>query len=381
MIYCTRCLVPGSKPYVSFDDEGVCAACRAHERKNDVLAGIDWDDRRRQFDEVVAEAKARKAPYYDVVIPVAGGKDSISQVARVLPHDVRILAVHVDYGIKTEIGIQNLACIPRMGANLSIYRPQEPLHTRLIELGFVDFGDPDLLSHTLLHAYPLHMALRFEVPLVVLGENSAAEYGGAADIAASTEITRAWFETFAANAGHDARFVSKEYGIPFEDLVLYDFPDELPESATRATFLSHYFHWDSETNLEIAKGYGFQALDHPGEGTFRNYVGIDEKINRIHQYMKLLKFGYGRATDHACEDIRNGRLSREEAKELVRAHELVPLSEYYADDFCRWLGMSRTDFDATLEHWRNREIWQRDASGAWVIPGYLEDETAVEGAR
>ena len=132
MTYCTRCLIPASKPHASFDAEGVCSACRAHERKNDVLAGIDWEDRRRQFDDVVAAAKARNAPFYDVVVPVSGGKDSISQVARVLPYDLRILAVNVDYGIKTEIGQHNLACIPRMGANLTIYRPQEPLHTRLV---------------------------------------------------------------------------------------------------------------------------------------------------------------------------------------------------------------------------------------------------------
>jgi hypothetical protein len=109
------------------------------------------------------------------------------------------------------------------------------------------------------------------------------------------------------------------------------------------------------------------------EGTYRNYVGIDEKINRIHQYLKVLKFGYGRATDHACEDIRNGRLSREEAKLLVREHDLKELSRYYVDDFIEFIDMSREDFDAALERFRNADIWARDSHGRWFIRGFLEE--------
>jgi N-acetyl sugar amidotransferase len=375
MRYCRRCLIPDTKPHVVFDADGVCNACHAHERKNDALAGVDWAEREQKFTELVEQARARRAPFYDVLVPVSGGKDSITQVARLLPYDLRILAVNVDYGVKTEIGRDNLACVPRMGASLVTYRPEEQLHTRLIRIGLEDFGDPDLLSHTLLHAYPLHVALRFDVPLVLLGENSAAEYGGDGSIAAETDMSRAWFDKFAANNGHDARYVSERYGIPFERLRLYDYPDDLGASGTRATFCSHYFHWDSERHLEIARGYGFEALDAPAEGTYRNYVGIDERINRIHQYLKVLKFGYGRATDHACEDIRNGRLSRDKAKELVRRHDLDPLSDAATAEVIDWLGYDRDDFFAVIDRHRNTDIWQRDATGAWHIPDHLEDVT------
>ena len=374
MRYCARCLIPDTKPHASFDDDGVCSACRAHELKNDIQAGIDWEARRAEFDALIEQTKTRQAPFYDVLVPVSGGKDSITQVARLLGHGLRILAVNVDYGIKTEIGHWNLSRIPAMGANLATYRPEEQLHTRLIRIGLEDYGDPDLLSHTLLHAYPLHVALRFEVPLVMLGENSAAEYGGAAEIAAETRMSRAWFTKFAANAGHDARHVSERYGIPMERLWMYDYPDELAQSGTVATFMSHYFHWDSETHLEIAAEHGFRALDEPGEGTYRNYVGIDERINRIHQYLKVLKFGYGRATDHACEDIRNGRLERDEAKELVREHDLTPLGEDFKQPFREWLGYSPEQLDEILERSRNRDIWAMDESGAWTIPHHLEDQ-------
>ena len=101
-------------------------------------------------------------------------------------------------------------------------------------------------------------------------------------------------------------------------------------------------------------------------------MGIDEKINRIHQYLKVLKFGYGRATDHACEDIRNGRISREEAKKLVRKHDLESVSEEYTADVAEYLGYKLSEFNRLLEKFRNIQIWKRKPSGEWYIPRHLE---------
>jgi len=373
MHYCARCLMPDTKPYLTFDDEGVCGACRAHEQKTGALAGIDWAARAARFEELVEEARAVRAPYFDALVPVSGGKDSITQVHRLLGRGLRILAVNVDYGIKTGIGEENLARIPEMGATLFTVRPELALHKRLIRIGFLDYGDPDLLSHTLLHAAPLHVAMAFDVPLVLLGENSAFEYGGDADLAALNQVNRAWFSRYAANAGRDARFVSERYAIPMSALALYDFPDEVVGSGTRTVFSSYYFPWDSEEHFRIAQGYGFKALDAPREGTYRTYVGIDEKINRIHQYFKVLKFGYGRATDHACEDLRAGRLTRSAAKELVKRYDLEPLSEEYVQDFCAFAEITAQQFQAVMEANRNPAVWSRGADGAWSIPGHLED--------
>lgn len=373
MRYCTRCLLPDTKPYISFDADGVCGACRAHELKNTAEKGIDWGARAREFDALLEKTAARRAPLFDVLVPVSGGKDSISQVHRVAGRSLRILALNVDYGIKTDIGRRNLACIPRMGASLMVHTPAQPLHRRLIRLGFEEYGDPDLLSHTMLHAYPLRIAVRLEIPLLLHGENSAFEYSGEAGEPSGHRLTRSWFEKYAANAGNTPRVISRKHAIPYEELVSYDYPDEFERSSTLAVFCSHYFHWDSETNLAIARRYGFESLPRPAEGTYRNYVGIDERvIHRVHQYFKVLKFGYGRATDHACEDIRNGRLSRAAAKELVREHDLADVSEEIAAAFCAHLDIARERFDAITDKYRNREIWKRSASGRWEIPGHLE---------
>lgn len=363
--------MPSTKPYIRFNHDGICDACEAHEKKMGVIDGIDWSAREKEFERFVLSAKSKDAPLYDALVPVSGGKDSITQVHRLLKYDLRILAVNVDYGIKTEIGRKNLGCIPDMGAHLIIFKPEQKLHKKLIRKGLEDFGDPDLLSHTLLHAYPLHIALGLKIPLVVLGENSAFEYGGDKDIAENMFMTQKWFLKYAANNGRDAKFISTKYNIPYQLLKTYDYPDEIENSSTKAVFLSYFFKWDSEEHFKIAKQYGFQELDQPREGTYRAYVGIDEKINRVHQYLKVLKFGYGRATDHACEDIRNKRINRNEAIKLVKKHDLEGLSAYYVDDFCTYLEYSQKDFFNTIERYRNLNIWKLSDAGHWEIPGHL----------
>lgn len=373
MKYCKKCIMPDTKPYITFNSSGVCSACLAHESKQKSTAGIDWNARKDEFEAIIQKTLKQKAPNYDVVVPVSGGKDSITQVHRALQYGMRVLAVNVDYGIKTEVGMHNLNLVAEMGANLLIYRPEQRLHKRLIKIGFEDFGDPDLLSHTLLHAYPLWAALKFEVPLVLLGEDSSFEYSGEKGSGGKKHITREWFSRYAANSGYDAKFVAKNYGIPFESLRFYDFPDGFEKSSIIAVFMSHYFYWDSEEHLRIAKKYGFKTLDRNREGTYRNYVGIDEKINRIHQYMKVLKFGYGRATDHACEDIRNGRITRNKAKELVRQYDTDELSDYYIDDFIKYLGYTKKKFYSILEKFRNKTIWKKTGDGNWYIQEYLEE--------
>ena len=282
--------------------------------------------------------------------------------------------MNVDYGIKTEVGKYNLDRIPLMGANLIIFRPELILHKKLIRIGLEEYGDPDLLSHTLLHAYPLHVAKQFKIPLCLLGENSAFEYGGKENLATLREITRDWFNSYAANKGMTAKVISEKYNIPFKNLWQYDFPDEIQDNPNiKAVFCSAFFSWDSNEHLRIAKSYGFKELDSPTEGTYRKFVGIDELINRLHQYIKVLKFGYGRATDHASEVIRLERISREDAKKLVKKYDTQPLGKEYFLQISDFLGYAKNQLALILEKFRNKNIWKKNNNGEWYIPGYLEE--------
>ncbi|EQB34420.1 hypothetical protein M947_11095 [Sulfurimonas hongkongensis] len=374
--YCKKCLMPSTKPYLTFNDEGICNACQSSEKKDKKKSEnqIDWSKREREFNDLIDWAKEQNAPCYDAIVPVSGGKDSITQVHRLLNKGLRILAVNVDYGIKTKIGKYNLERIPEMGANLIIFRPELTLHKKLIKIGLEEYGDPDLLSHTLLHAYPLHVAKQFNIPLCLLGENSAFEYGGDEKLANNNEITREYFNHYAANKGMTAKVFGKKHNIPFELLWQYDFPDEIENNTEiKAVFCSYYFNWDSNENLKIAQSYGFKQLELAKEGTYRKFVGVDEQINRLHQYIKVLKFGYGRATDHACEDIRLGILSREVAKKLVKEYDLQPLGEEYIKSISRFLNYEREEFIGILDRFRNKDIWHKNSNNNWYIKNHLED--------
>ena len=135
--------------------------------------------------------------------------------------------------------------------------------------------------------------------------------------------------------------------------------------------MSYYFFWDSESHYKIAKRYGFESLETPFEGTFRNYHGIDEKIHRIHQYLKVLKFGYGRATDHACEEIRNGRLTREEGARLVGQHDLLPLSPEFLHEFAKFISMPAEECIEIMEKYRNKDLWEMSLEGTSILPDHL----------
>ena len=375
ILYCKKCLMPNTKPYLIFNKQGVCSACESSEKKNlnKDKNPIDWGQRKKEFNDLIEWTKEQNAPYYDAMVPVSGGKDSITQVHRLLDKGLRILAVNVDYGIKTEIGKYNLERIPLMGANLTTFRPELILHKKLIKIGLEEYGDPDLLSHTLLHAYPLHVAKQFKIPLCLLGENSAFEYGGDEELANKNQITRKYFDHYAANKSMTAKVISDKYNIDFRQLWQYDFPDEIENDKNiKAVFCSYYFSWDSNENLKIAQKYGFKQLDVAKEGTYRKFVGVDEQINRLHQYIKVLKFGYGRATDHACEDIRLGILSRNEAKKLVKEYDFQPIGDKYVDDICDFLDYSKNEFIEILDNFRNKDIWEVDDDKKWYIPSYLE---------
>ena len=175
--YCSKCLMPNTKPNLNFS-EGICNTCLYYRDHKFTKGKINWNLRKKQFSNLVKKIKKKKAPLFDALVPVSGGKDSIFQVDRLLNKGLRILAVNIDYGFKTEIGISNLNNISKMGATLMTVRPNLKVHRKILKISFLKYGDPDLMSHCMLHAFPIRVAIDLKIPLALLGENSAIEYSG-----------------------------------------------------------------------------------------------------------------------------------------------------------------------------------------------------------
>ena len=365
MRYCTRCVTPSTRPNIAFSEDGVCNACTAHALR----PVIDWAQRRRAFTEVVANARARSRGY-DCVIPVSGGKDSTWQVVTCLEAGLNPLAVTWKSPARTDIGAQNLANLVSLGVDHIDYQVSPTVERKFLLESYVRYGATAIPMHMALFAIPLTVALRFQIPLVVWGENSAFEYGGTDDERMGFRLDSRWLKTYGVTHGTTAAdWVSDT--LTRRDLTPYFGPTdaEMEAAGTLAVFLGYYFPWDPETSLAVASAHGFRARAEGPRTGYWNYADIDDDFISIHHYLKWYKFGFTRTFDNLSIEIRNGRMTRDEAIARLRArgdetpHEDIRM-------FCAFTGISTERFFEIAETFRNPDVWTR-RNGVWQIDGFL----------
>ena len=189
MRYCRRCILPDTRPNLKIGADGVCNACKAHESR----AQIDWTRRQAAFREVVAHARSR-ARRYDCLVPVSGGKDSTWQIVKCLEHGLTPLAVTWKTPARTALGQANLDNLVRLGVDHIDYQVNPKVEARFMLRAFERFGSTAVPMHLALFAIPLTMAVRYRIPLVVWGENSAFEYGGAEEEQKGFQLDAAWLK-------------------------------------------------------------------------------------------------------------------------------------------------------------------------------------------
>jgi N-acetyl sugar amidotransferase len=365
MRYCTNCLFPDTKPDLSFDAHGVCDACRSAETKD---RSIDWEARRRELLEVLDTYRSADGSNYDCIVPVSGGKDSTYQI-HVIKNELGLkpLAVCWHPCMRTELGQRNLDNLARLGVDLIEVRGNPRVYHKLAREGFVRVGDLEWPEHVGIFTAPVRVATNYKIPLLIWGENSQLEYGGPAAFRHRKALDRRWLEEFGGMLGLRVEDMLGIDGITAQDLVPWTYPGDAELAAVGVTgiFLGYYLKWDARRQLEIVKKLGFQALDEPVEGTYVDYENVDCKFMGVHDYLKWLKYGFGRATDHAGIDIRNHRLSREEGLRLVRKYEgRVP--RRYLPEILVALEMSETEFFKVLDTFTNKALFVCDEAGRLV---------------
>jgi N-acetyl sugar amidotransferase len=365
MRYCRSCVLPDTRPNLTLDADGVCNACRAHATK----PAIDWAARERAFAALPGEARLRPRGY-DCLIPVSGGKDSTWQVVKCLEHGLRPLAVTWKTPARTPIGQQNLDNLVSLGVDHVDYQINPKVEARFMLKALERFGSTAIPMHLALFKIPLKIAVAFEIPLVVWGENSAFEYGSAAEAHTGFKLDRAWYETYGVTHGTSAAdwvgpdFTEKELAAYFGPD-----PDALAAKGVRAIFLGWYFEWDPEKSLEVAKAHGFRADPRGARTGYYDYADIDDDFISIHHWLKWYKFGFTRLFDNLALEIRNGRMTRERAIELIRATgDDTPHRDI--EKFCAFAGITPARFFEVCERFRNPAVWKKDG-GTWKIPGFL----------
>jgi N-acetyl sugar amidotransferase len=365
MKYCATCITPCNRPNIRFDADGRCNCATAADKRE-----IDWPAREREFRAVVANAQRRSAGY-DCVVPVSGGKDSTWQILTCLEYGLKPLAVTWRPPGRTAIGQRNLDNLIRLGVDHIDYSINPEVEKRFTLLAFERYGTTALPMHMAIFSIPLQIAVRFQIPLVVWGENSAFEYGGTDDARTGFKLDAAWLRTHGVTHGTTARDWIGVGGLTARDLTPYAGPDdaELERAGVLAVFLGYYFAWDPERTLAAAARHGFEFAPAGARTGYYDYADIDDDFISLHHWLKWYKFGFTRTFDNLSLEIRNDRMTRDQAIAIIRARgDETPHADI--DKFCAWVGITRARFFEIAETFRDRNVWTR-RDDTWVIDDFL----------
>lgn len=366
-LYCQSCVLPASRPNLVILADGICSACA--QTSTALRPAVDWQVRRRQFETLVASIKSKRADW-DCVIPVSGGKDSTWQVITCLEYGLRPLCVTWKTPARNSLGQANLDNLISLGVDHIDMQINPKVEKRFVVESFRRIGSTALPMHMALFALPLQIAVRYRIPLVLWGENSAVEYGQADAATGGFSMNRAWLLRYGVTHGTTSRDWASDSLTPGM-LAPYRWPedDELKDAGVTAAFLGHFFPWDPVETYRIAAANGFRAADKPKTGYYAFADVDDDFLISLHHWMKWYKFGFTRLWDNLSLEIRHGRMTRTEAVELIRQHgQEIPHEDIRK--LCDWADLPVDAFHAIASGFRNTAIWKQ-ADGVWKIDDFL----------
>lgn len=361
--FCKKCLFPDTKPDLFFDEEGVCDACRSAEQKWERVGSIDWKSRSENFDSIIRELSGNAL--YDCVVAVSGGKDSCWQAyAAKQIHGLKVLAVTFDQFDQTPVGEKNLKFLQGLGVDHCHFTLNPSVVKNLVYKGFREIGDPYWVNHVGIFTIPHRIATGFGIPLILYGENPQFEYGGPEKSRKPQLMDKRWRQEFAGLRGLREEDMVDEI-ISERDMSILEFPEpRAGESQPRGIFYGDYFRWDPKTHTEFLISIGWTPLSEPPKGSYSDRENCDMQFIDIREHIKFLKFGYGRASDQLNMEIRSGEMKREDALKLVKRID-GKVSEKNIKNFCTYIEISRSEFDAIIDDFVNKELFEKTQDG-WI---------------
>ena len=363
--FCKKCTISNQRPRITFDEEGVCSACNFAEFKS---AKIDWLQRENELSSLIKRFK-RDDGYYDVIVPSSGGKDS-AFIAHQLKYKygMNVLTVTWAPHIYTVIGFKNFQSMAHIGGLDNILgTPNGVIHRKLTKLSFEILGDPFqpfIYGQT---NFPLQIATKYNIPLIMYGENGEVEYGG--------DMKNAFNPMRDYKHDHKKHYFSGlgpedmvNYGLRDKDLMAYLAPanDVLDKLKAEIHFYGYYKKWTPQENFYYCSEHnGFVANSVRSEGTYSKYASLDDKLDGFHYYLSYIKFGLGRATSDSAHEIRDGHITREEGVELVRKFD-GEFPKKYFNEFLEYCNISEENFWDMIDSWRSPHLWAK-VNGEWKL--------------
>lgn len=381
--FCTRCVISNQRPSsavewqttpdtakqtIRFDSEGVCDACRFAERKH---KEIDWAQREQELWAICDQYRSKDGSY-DCVVPGSGGKDSVfaSHILKT-KYGMHPLTVTWAPHMYTEVGWRNMQSWIHSGFDNILFTPNGSVHRKLTRLAFTNLGhpfQPFILGQKNL---PPKLAVKFGIPLVIYGEHEA-EYGNPIQDTEQASRDRRYF----AQSGGENVYMSgvplndlPEFGIQRADLDAYLPPtkEELDGTGVDVRYLGYYLKWTPQEVYYYATEHAnFEANpDGRTEGTYSKYISLDDRIDGMHYYTTYIKFGIGRATYDAAQEIRSGHLTREEGVALVRRFDGEFPVRYY-QEILEYMDMTNEEFIEVIDGFRPEHLWEK-VNGEWQL--------------
>jgi N-acetyl sugar amidotransferase len=346
---------------VHLDEEQVCSGCRTKDEQK----SIDWQSRKKLFQALCDEY--RRPDTYDCLIPVSGGKDSFWQIHTVKQYGMNPLLVTYNENNETEVGKRNIQRMKdKFGCDYFNFTPSVRVLKSMNRVGLRKMGDCDMHAHMGINSVPVQLAVKYKIPLVFWGEHGFMDLGGMYSFKDMIEYTNRCRKEHLLHGCDWEDFIGEE-GLTGKDLQWAKYPsdDEIEEVGVRGIYISNYFGWNQNSQVEEMRSlYGFEVNPSPMDRTYKRDSNLNNMHDGVHDYLKYIKFGYGRCTDHVCRDIRAGKMTRDRGIDLIRQYDHVVPS-----DLVRWLdyvGLTRTEFEETADQFRDPRVWAKNGDGQWT---------------
>lgn len=359
--WCSSCLTMSTRPRITFDEQGRCNACVWTEAKKQ----IDWSKRQQEL-VTLLDKHRRSDGRFDCLVPVSGGKDG-SYVAYNLKHKYGMnpLCLTVTPALPLLLGDQNLRAFIESGYNHISINPAHEAMRVLNKTGLVEMGFPYYGWLIAIHTAVIRAAIGYDIDLVFYGEDGEVEYGGSTETAKNPIYDVLYQKKVYLEGGYEKVLAAS--GVSDGDSYFFRFPndEELQQHPIQLTHWSYFENWDPYRNYLIAKEHcGLKEAEDSNSGTFTNFAQNDQALYALHTYLMYLKFGFGRANQDACIEVRRGAMDREQAVNLVRLYD-----GYYPEEFIEqyldYYQMTQSEFDQVLDKYANQDLFKK-VDGRWT---------------
>jgi N-acetyl sugar amidotransferase len=370
---CKRCLYTEMHPLnIVIGDDGLCSGCLIHEEKDQ----INWEVKKRELEEIFNYYRNKRGTNYDCIVPVTGGRDSyfiVHTVKNVFGMNPLLVTYNKHYN--TAVGFRNLANL-RVQFDCDIMTlTVDPAKVKKITRATLRrFGS--IYWHCIAGqtVFPVQVAVKFKIPLIIWGAHQGIDQVGMFSHHNGVEMTRKYRKEHDLMGFEAEDLLDDEYDFIREnDILPFVYPDdkEIEQIGVRGIYLNNFIRWDSRSqHEEMIEKYSYETS--PQTRTFDYYNDVDCWLyNDVHDYLKLIKQGFGKVVDHACREIRLGHLNRETALELVSKYMFC--EPVHLQKFLNWLGITHNAFDYIIDEHRNRTFWKRNNDWSWQYLGYLSE--------